>query len=230
MSIYNRLKKIYRHPVVKAALAIVEDVPGPGTIISASRHLAEQTYDNMIAERQAAYFDELENGGEITDEMLAQEEFIHSVIVTYNASLRTFQRKKIHRFARILLKAIETDELASDKFEVFVRILNDLTETELHILKMLQECEDSVPHQLTENGEIEHDLRRANRMWPQFEEAIHQEVGLSPDLLANYLNQLNRTGLYQTFIGAFSGYAGNKDSTTPLFREFCEWVKLEAEN
>ena len=130
MSKNNKLKKVYRHPVVKAALVIVEDIPGPGTIISASRQLAEQTYDNMIAERKAAYFQELENGGEITDEMLTQEEFIHSVIVTYNASLRTYQQKKIRRFAKILLKAIEENELASDKFEVFVRILDDLTETE----------------------------------------------------------------------------------------------------
>jgi hypothetical protein len=233
-SIQKLASNTYKNPALQAILSLIEDVPIVGTVIGASRAGLEQRLSNMIENRKAVFFDELERGGLITSEMLEKEEFIHSFIVVYRAATNTYQRDKIRRFAHLLLNAIEENQLASDKFEEFCRILEDLSEREIFILKILRKYEINYPNQEVthkwqngESTELENDGMRFNRLWDDLSSEIGTALAIDGSTLRSILVSLSRTGLYDTFIQLDHIYGSGK--TTPLFDEFAKWIQLESE-
>jgi hypothetical protein len=242
MSENNKIQKFaqktYKNPITQATLTAIDTLPIIGAFTASSRKAMEQVYANAVEERRQAFFDELEKGAAITSEMLETEEFIHSVFVTYSAAMRTYQRDKIRRFAHVLLTAIEKDELASDKFEEYMKILDSLSERELAILIKLHKYESLHPHIIRyhefDNGKkkeeyLENDLQRANGFWDKFVIKIEEELDIEREILASMLTGLSRTGLYETFTGSYLNYEGGKGKTTTLFKAFSEWIKLENE-
>lgn len=79
-------------------------------------------------------------------------------------------------------------------------------------------------------AELENDLQRATRLWDSFEAAVETERGVRPDELRAILTRLNRTGLYETFIGGYYDYTGGKGKLTPVFAEFAEWLQVKGED
>lgn len=172
----------------------------------------------------------------LTEQVVQSEEFIHSVLVIIRASLNTYQREKIRQFAHILSSAIENNELASDKFEEFVRILDDITLRELALMRLLREFEDVNPHEIRVDKNIydevireyvESDFQRAQKYWDGFIEKASIKFKLEQTNVSSILTGLNRTGMYETFSGAFIDYKGGQGKTTTLFQEFSEWIKFE---
>lgn len=172
----------------------------------------------------------------LTEQVVQSEEFIHSVLVIIRASLNTYQREKIRQFARILSSAIENNELASDKFEEFVRILDDITIRELRIIFLLNQFENANPHKLfqqTDNNgnvvreQLENDLQRTNNFWDEFIHSSSNTLGFDENTISAILIGLTRTGMYETFSGALIDYKGGQGKTTTLFQEFSEWIEFE---
>jgi hypothetical protein len=233
--------KIYKNPAIKFLLSLIESISGVGPVLAASRAAFEQKLSNIQEERRVIFFDELDKGGLITPEMLEKEEFIHSFLVVNRAAVNTYQREKIRRFARILLTAVEENDLAGDKFEEFTRILESISTRELYILSVLNSFEAANPHQIrrkqyhdgkdTIEGEeyLEDDVQRTTRYWLDFEKYIEKRLDIQSEVLSSILTGLNRTGLYETFSSILWDYGVGKGKITELFKQFAEWIKLESD-
>ena len=195
--------------------------------IAIAKEAIDRAVTKIQKERFETLLDELTRGEKLlTPEIIESEEFIHSFVVVYRSAMNTYQRDKIRMFARILVSAIENDELASDKFEEYVRILDDLTTRELRLLMLLEEFENKNSHEQTDSGEIENSLQRANRFWEQY--LLSAKVDFyNESIVTNILGSLNRTGLYETFAGAYMDYKGSKGKTTALFADFKKWIVFE---
>lgn len=209
-----------------------------GAIVSLGEGL-DFAVTKIHQERFNTLVDELDKQNIILTEQVAQsEEFIHSVLVITRASLNTYQREKIRRFARILISGIERDKLASDEFEEFVRILQSLTIRELEILQLLQSYQKDNPHKIVEQKDhknniireyLEDDLQRAKHFWDEFLEEASIKFNIEQTNVSSILTGLNRTGMYETFSGGFIGYTGGIGKTTKIFEEFSEWVRFEVD-
>jgi hypothetical protein len=195
--------------------------------IALGKEVIDRSVSKIQKERFQTLLGELSKGEKlITPELIETEEFIHSFVIVYQASMNTFQREKIRRFARILLSAIEKDELASDKFEEFTRILKDLTDRELEILIILKRIENKFPY----NKNDEDDFQRVIRYWEDFLYQVNAQTDTDIQLIRYIITGLERTGLYESFAGMILGYDGGIGRTTALFDQFRGWIKLENES
>jgi hypothetical protein len=245
MSEDNKIQKFaetaYKHHLTQACLVVIDSVPIIGTGLAAGRKAAEQRYINILEQRKTIWFSELEKGGHITQEMYESEEFIHSVVVLYDAIIRTYNHDKIRRFARILLSAIKKDELASDKFEEYAKILESLSEREINLLSSLQKLEhrfkytkkisiSKSPHS-SSNAIQEWVFDITMNVWDEFIDHIMHKYQLPKPLLMNELSKLEGMGLYSgTQAIRQEGINFNNIGTTSfLFDDFSEWIKLENE-
>jgi hypothetical protein len=195
--------------------------------IALGKEAIDRAVSKIQKERFQTLLDKLAKGEKlITPELVQTEEFIHSFVVVYQASMNTFQREKIRRFARILLSAIERDELASDKFEEYVKILESLSERELFILNTLHSLElrFGVDGSGTKsNGE------KLKQVRAELEKVLFFEGISSQEELPSILYRLSGTGLYTLAQGMVFGHTGGFGSINPTFRDFSEWIKLENE-
>lgn len=220
-------------PIVRALVQVVM-APIPYGIGSAIDAALTSAIENMREERLRTFFDELVKGTRhLTEELIQEEDFLHAYFSTLKAAMNTRRREKIRLFARMLSNAFQERRLGSDIFEEFLGILDDLSVRELQILLILKRLEDSHPHEMKAvegaKAELENDLQRATRFWDSFEATVETECGVRPDELRAILTRLNRTGLYETFIGGYYGYTGGKGKLTPMFAEFAEWLQVKGE-
>lgn len=222
------LAKTYQHPIPQAILAILDELLPP---FAATRKGIEQTLSYIQKNRRETFLNELAKGQELlTENKIQTEEFIHSLMIVYKAAINTYQREKIRRFARLLLNTVAKEELASDKFESFVKILDDLSETELNILETLRKLEIEHPPQPIEsskNDGLENMLQRASRFWLEFENQVWKHSPMSQGEFQSHLSRLNRTGLYRTYVATAYSNRGDKGHTTLLYAKFREWIILE---
>ncbi|GAB5490625.1 MAG: hypothetical protein Phog2KO_08400 [Phototrophicaceae bacterium] len=206
--------------------------------IAIGKEAIDRAVTKIQQERFQTLIDELATGEKyLTPEIIETEEFIHSFVVIYRVVMNTYQRQKIRFFAQILLSAVEKDELASDRFEEFVRILEDMTYRELELLVLLNQYEtnnslESIK-ETDSNGNIlkeetENDAQRAQKFWDTFMNDGCKIFKCEPELLISVLTGLSRTGLYETFAGRFIDYDG-QGKITILFKEFTEWIKFESD-
>ncbi len=220
------------NPVVRGLVQILM-FPLPYGVGNAIDAALTAKIENMREERLRVFFEELASGTrDLNEETIQQEDFLLAYFATLKAAVNTRQKEKIRLFARLLSNAAQTEQTGSETYEEFLHILDDLSLRELHILSILKRLEDVHPNlpKVMKEGELaENDLQRANRFWDDFEKAVESEVGIHPDELRAILNRLNRTGLYETFIGMYLGYAGGRGKLTPLFKEFAAWLESKDE-
>ena len=136
--------------------------------------------------------------------------------------MNTRRREKIKLFARLLTNASREGKVGSDKYEEFLSILDDLSVRELQILLLLKQLEDSSSSEANGNT-----LKRANELWDSFEKSIKNQHGIGSDELNAMLGRLNRTGLYETIVGAYYDYEGDRGRLTSTFDEFVRWLQVE---
>lgn len=209
--------------------------------IAIGKEAIDRAVTKIQKERFETLLDELAKGEKLlTPEIIESEEFIHSFVVVYRAAINTYQRNKIRRFARIQLKAIEEDELASNKFEEFVNILENLTEREVALLSLLSNLEKQY---CTEN---ENDLKSEDKtirqhygtwitevtifVWDEFLKSAHQTYDIDETTLISMLYRLRGMGLYAGEALVEKERVYEVGTTSNLFELFAEWIKLEAES
>jgi hypothetical protein len=208
--------------------------------IAIGKEAIDRAVSKIQKERFQTLLDELSKGEKlITPELVEAEEFIHSFVVVYQASMNTFQREKIRRFARILLTAIEKHELASDKFAEYVRILENLSDRELLILTSLVDLEKgytkskdvawSKDKMGPSIGLANWGIRVTHGIWREFIKINTLEHNISTSTLLSLLKRLESTGLYIGVHTNSSEEIQEIGTTTFLFDDFAEWIKLENE-
>jgi hypothetical protein len=180
---------------------------------------------------------------QLTEELLKSEKFVHSFLTIIRPALNTFSEEKIRRFARILLTAIEKNEMASDKFEEYVKLLESLTERQIDILCTIQRLESKAleKSQNTVTGskssiQIGYSIQNwvmevTYNIWDEFIEDITNRHQITKEQLMSQLDRLEGMGLYSGRQAV--GYRGqeirNIGTSTFLFDEFSQWIKLENE-
>jgi hypothetical protein len=195
--------------------------------IALGKEAIDRAVTKIQKERFQILIDELAKGEKvITPELVETEEFIHSFVIVYRATMNTFQREKIRRFARILLTAIEKDELASDKFEEYVKLLNDLSERELTILNTLYKLENKLG---VDDSGTESNSQNVKQARTDLEGILTSQNILLIEELPSMLYRLAGTGLYILSQGMIFGYSNGLGITSPVFKDFSEWIKLENE-
>lgn len=230
-SALQRIANIYdSNPLIRAIVQLaISPVPyGIGSAIDAA---LTSKIENIREERLRNFFSELaDDSHELTEELIQSEEFLHSYFSTLKAAVNTRRKEKIKLFARLLLTASKEQHLSDEKYEEFLKILDDLSVRELHILLILKKFEDTHFPELGANGENENDLQVANHFWEDFEAVVQKKSEVSSSELRAILNRLNRTGLYETFNGGYVGYTGGKGKLTPIFSEFVHWIHVKEDD
>lgn len=218
-------------PVLRALIRLIMS-PIPYGIGSAIDSALTAKINRIRKRRLKTFFDELQLGKRKLDEELIQrEEFLYSYFATLKASINQNREQKIRLFARLLRNAVSFDKLGTDEFDEFLSILDDLSLRELQVLFSLHEIETAHPANLINKSgipEYENEYHRAGRYWDKFEKKIWEECSIDAQHLRSMLTRLNRTGLYESFVGGAIGYTGRQGSVTPLFHDFCDWLELKS--
>lgn len=229
----NALQKIVNgseNPIIRALVQLIIPLV-PYSIGSAIDILLTSKIENMRDERYRTFFSELADGSEpLTEELIQSDDFLHAFFSTLKAAVNTRRKEKIKLFARLLLTASKEQNVGSDKYEEFLNILDNLSVRELHILLILKYFEDMHSSELKANEENETELQVAIRFWEDFEAMAHKKCAVSSGELRAILNRLNRTGLYETFIGTYAGYTGGQGKLTPIFSEFVHWIQAKEDD
>lgn len=175
-------------------------------------------------ERIRAFFDELAKGKiALTQEQIANEDFLHAYFATARAALHTRRREKIKLFGRLFTHYCQGAGFSTtDTYEEILAVLDDLTLRELQVLLLLRDFESNNPILPGQNA-----LQRATQFWASFLQRVEVEIGISKVEIPGYLERLNRTGLYQTFVGTAWDYTGDKGYTTPNFEGFLQFLGIQ---
>ena len=127
----------------------------PAAGVSPTRASGGGAYNTAIQGRVAQFqavrskrlFDRLSSSSMVlTEDMIASEDFIHRFLVTHEAALRTFRHEKIDRLADLLAGSVSSGSPdKADLFEELLRLLDELSTSELIVLAAIQKIEESDP-------------------------------------------------------------------------------------
>jgi hypothetical protein len=163
----------------------------------------------------------------ITNEMINSDDFLFAFFSTTNYVLSTSKNEKIALFANLLINGIKSGEYKNDKYEQYLTIIDEITYLELLILEILYKFEEdnkNLSFGKEEDGKESNKLQKVNSYWKKFENTINERFNINSDILKDMLTRLNRTGLYETIIGSYWDYTGNRGTTTSLYNEFRRFV------
>ena len=213
--IFGLAKRYEGNPVLRA---LVQLVPfGIGTAADAA---LTTIITNIRKDRARAFFDELATRGfPLTEDEIQNEDFLHAYFATCKAAFNTRQREKIRLFAR-LLHNYASKPTEFEEFEEHLSILDGLSYREFQILLILKKYDEANPQREKEN-----ELQRTQRFWASFQSECTKRLKIPKDEINGILTRLNRTGLYQTIVGTYLNYAGDRGHLTPNFYRFIEKLK-----
>jgi len=129
-------------------------------------------------------------------------DFCHATLITVAAAARAGRTEKVHLFARLLSNY---DRFVSgsieDDYEEMLRVLDDMSLREYHILLLLRGYEMQFAQEIAEAQRqqgIPVNVRRwAGGHWEDFVYRLPQ-LGVPEDEIPSMLVRLRRTGLYDT--------------------------------
>lgn len=228
------LAETYASPLVRTIIQIPLALD-PSGLASASDAALMSAIESMRRKRHRAFYDELAMGAHLLSaDLIQSEDFLHDYLCSLRAAVNTRRQEKVRLCARLLLGAIRTGQLGSDKFEEFLAILDDLSLREFSILLILKQFLKDSPAKTLDRPDghsvFENDLQRVNRFWPGFEQAVSEQLLMDAAELRAVLNRLTRTGLYESLAGIYFDYVPGRGLLTPLFDEFAAWLQVSHEN
>lgn len=216
---FTVLDDYIHRPLIRTLLKLA--LPALGTMIDLA--LADK-YSQMVVGRLRFFFDELESGNiPLTDDLIESNDFLHCYMSTFRTVVRTYQRKKLLLFARLLNSSARTSsstDNAVDEYEEYLSILDSLSEREWNILNIIHLAEQSV-----EKDEKENPLQHARKYWIKMIQTLEANNLSSRDELPAFLARLNRTGCYVTITGSFLSYAGDVGYTTETYMKLRQLVQ-----
>lgn len=178
--------------------------------------LLQARYDRIRRERFEYFVDELA-AGQLSEELLHSDDFLHCFYQTTQAALTSRRREKIALFGKLLNGFANAGDL--DEYEELLQSLEQLSLREFRVLVLLHKFETNEPRMAEQN-----DLQHASEYWERFSQNACGTLHIAPAEFAGYLARLSRTGMYCEFTGAYFDYDGGVGRTTPLFARLCDWI------
>ena len=214
--IFELAKRYEKNPVVRALVQLI-----PFGVGGAADVALTTIIDNIREDRARTFFDELAaRDFPLIEKEIQSEDFLHAYFATCKAALNTRRREKIRLFAQLLNSyAFKVTEF--EEFEEHLSILDGLSYREFRILVTLKKYEEANPPK----PEGENELQRADRFWDDFLSDCEAKLKIPNDEINGVLNRLNRTGLYQTIVGTYLNYTGDRGRLTSNFYRFIEQLK-----
>jgi CRISPR/Cas system CSM-associated protein Csm2 small subunit len=176
--------------------------------------------NNIRKERIQVFFDELNNQNiHLSENELKDEDILHAYFSTIRTVLNTRRRKKIKLFGKLLSNFFNNNINDIDLYEEYLNILDDLSVREFEVLLILHKYEKNIPIKEDQNA-----LQRASMFWDDFLEEVNKKIGIPIEEIPGFLTRLNRTGLYQTFVGGYFDYEGDQGFLTKNFYKFIKAI------
>lgn len=216
-----KMGKRYENNRLLRALVPIVSIPLANGVILPVGIAADQVVTKVVEllylKRAETLFDEIaKHHIPLTNGEVLSEEVLHPSIMSLRFALSTGRPEKIVQFASLLATYLKGESFQNiDDFEDALKIVDDLSMRELQMLLILHSFEKEHPPEGEQNA-----LQAARSFWSEFLEAVESEIGFRIEEIPAALERLNRTGLYQTFIGSYIGYDGNVGHLTPFFETF----------
>ncbi len=221
MAMIQDLVLCYDDPVIRALVQLVPTIGGSIDTVLAG------AVERIAANRTRIYFDELARGAVKLDLATAQSEpFLHAFFCTTRAAQATRQQGKIQLFARLLASGTRGILEYGDDYEDLLSILEDTSYSELLTLSRLGQLEYERPYVWFQTNERETDEERAARIWPEFLKGFGN---WSYERIRAHMVRLERTGLYEPFVGGSVGPDGHQGRTTDSYRRLASATSSENE-
>lgn len=204
-------------PIIQALLQLI---PGWG----AADTLLQRRADEIRSERIFTFFEELASGTQsLTQELIQEEDFLHSYFCTLRAVINTRRREKIKLFAKLLDSSIDpVFSVSPDEYEELLSILDEISLREFNALYKLMKFEVSNPIQKDQSI-----LQNAKEYWEQYRNSITEEIGIPLESFNAFMAKTERTGLYTRITGMYWDYSGDIGKTTTLLSRLIALLKLQ---
>jgi len=217
-----KLNELYEaKPILKALIQSItyKDLP----IGAAVDTIFGTSVNRLKAERLRTFFEQLDNGDiELTEELITDNDFLHSYFVTINYVLKNRSELKIKAFAEIL-NSLYRDDIDINEFEDYGQIFDELTEREFIILSVKYEFEKHA-------ASIEDDLnplQRTSTYWQDFKSEIKVKLNLEGEDLNSMLLRLQRTGCYKKHQGYWNDSHEEIGDTTAILQTIIGVIKYK---
>jgi hypothetical protein len=203
-----------KKPLVKALLKLV-----PGG--SSADTLFQKRADELKAERQRIFFDELAKGKQdFSAELLESNEFVHAFFCTLRAVMNARHEDKIRAFARLLTAKLEPGEhVGDDEHEEMIRLLESVTAREFGVLYDLKhfELQEALAHSDLEE-------RRIANYWDSFAKAAVEKYSIDEKTFPSFMSRLEATGLFLRDSTLHYGAITERGTTTLMFDRLCSFI------
>lgn len=170
-------------------------------------------------ERLTTFYDRIAAGDIDLDEATVRsEDFLHKFFAAVNAAARTRRREKIELLACLFASSAK-NETDADHYEELLVMLDSISHREWRALVILSDFYDR-PRQKSEN-----DLQWTSAFWREFCRRAQDDLGIYGDEFTSFMNKIERTGLYQQFVGAYLDYSGGVGKLTPHFFQIRDLIQ-----
>lgn len=169
----------------------------------------------------------------VQEEILAGEKLITTtqleqveIVERFHRMLQTISRtnvnEKIRFAARLFARGVSSkQELSTDKYEEFLRTLEEISEREISILAILHTIEVN-PNPYIDSSMSKKEYQ-PHRYWGSFKEKVSQELNIPQEQIYPIMKRIERTGLFAMFNG-FSFGRVEEGETTSYFDEFFSYI------
>jgi hypothetical protein len=200
----------------------ISSIPKIGSYIdqylsSKGQEFAQQRVEYLIEQLQIemeAVQESLINTGLFNSEIgfdITQKAFL--------AASRTRQKEKLNLFAKVLRGAFTTHKEIHDP-ELYLRIIDELSERELEIAFLLYDVKEVKKIKIegindTKDGAT-YDASWFSQRYNQFTKEEFEYI----------LPRLEKTGIIKEKVGFYVGYGGGEFNITPLFKNFKNFINF----
>lgn len=182
-------------------------------------------YDELLDYKQRIFFEELQNQNiELCEDIIENNDFLHSYFATFEAVKRTRRKEKIQYFARLFGSTLSTEGLKNlDEFDAYLEALDNLSYREIKALKILHELE--VKHEINGNEHTISRLKKTREFWDQLVAEIARELEISPNEVNDILVMTERTGCYISARPQANDHRKVNGTTTVTFKNLIQIIK-----
>lgn len=215
------------HPAFKITKLILDafaclPIPYSGTpslAIQSIQEILNSSFQNKLSAVQ----EEILAGEKlITTTQIEQVEIVERFHRMLQTISRTNVNEKIRFAARLFARGISSkQELSTDKYEEFLRTLEEISEREISILAILHTIEVNPDPYIDSSMSKKEYL--PHRYWSSFKEKVSQELDIPQEQIYPIMKRIERTGLFAMFNG-FSFGRVEEGETTSYFDEFFSYI------
>lgn len=158
----------------------------------------------------------------ITTDQLSEIQVFEDFNRLLQTTIKTNVNEKIQFATRLFVRGCLTGRsLATDIYEEYLHIIDDISLRELSALEILRRVE-LAPDPFIDKSMSEKEYL-PQRYWKAFKEKLVADLAIMPDHVYPIMKRLERTGLFAMYNGFSFGIVEN-GTTTDYFRDFYNYI------